>query len=232
MKVVIFGATAWPGRECPHGAWRYRPSLDGWAAENHASRIRRKKRHPPPAEPRPGTCPRRRSILGGTRFHGPEPSGQTSICSETGDFSRQHKASVGSSRLPYRQATAPIEPESGVRACYRNCATSRGRGTCLARTEKLERETGFEPATSTLARSHSTTELFPLAERLKYHTAPAAFKNAGQTTPEGAGHHAERVPRPASTPRPHATPAGSTVSGCATHEPRAAPGPPPQATWG
>ena len=26
----------------------------------------------------------------------------------------------------------------------------------------MERETGFEPATSTLARSHSTTELFPL----------------------------------------------------------------------
>ena len=26
----------------------------------------------------------------------------------------------------------------------------------------LERETGFEPATSTLARSHSTTELLPL----------------------------------------------------------------------
>jgi hypothetical protein len=30
---------------------------------------------------------------------------------------------------------------------------------------KLERETGFEPATSTLARSHSTTELFPLTIR-------------------------------------------------------------------
>jgi hypothetical protein len=28
---------------------------------------------------------------------------------------------------------------------------------------ELERETGFEPATSTLARSHSTTELFPLS---------------------------------------------------------------------
>ena len=28
--------------------------------------------------------------------------------------------------------------------------------------QRLERETGFEPATSTLARSHSTTELFPL----------------------------------------------------------------------
>ncbi len=30
--------------------------------------------------------------------------------------------------------------------------------------EILERETGFEPATSTLARSHSTTELLPLTE--------------------------------------------------------------------
>ena len=29
----------------------------------------------------------------------------------------------------------------------------------------MERETGFEPATSTLARSHSTTELFPLSKR-------------------------------------------------------------------
>jgi hypothetical protein len=33
-----------------------------------------------------------------------------------------------------------------------------------ARGEKMERETGFEPATSTLARSHSTTELFPLSK--------------------------------------------------------------------
>src|SRR6266566_831987 len=30
-------------------------------------------------------------------------------------------------------------------------------------TESMERETGFEPATSTLARSHSTTELLPLS---------------------------------------------------------------------
>ena len=30
---------------------------------------------------------------------------------------------------------------------------------------RLERETGFEPATSTLARSHSTTELFPLTQK-------------------------------------------------------------------
>ena len=32
----------------------------------------------------------------------------------------------------------------------------------------MERETGFEPATSTLARSHSTTELFPLNEENFY----------------------------------------------------------------
>ena len=31
----------------------------------------------------------------------------------------------------------------------------------------LERETGFEPATSTLARSHSTTELLPLVTALQ-----------------------------------------------------------------
>ena len=36
---------------------------------------------------------------------------------------------------------------------------------------RLERETGFEPATSTLARSHSTTELFPLVgENSAYHS--------------------------------------------------------------
>ena len=32
----------------------------------------------------------------------------------------------------------------------------------------MERETGFEPATSTLARSHSTTELLPLRSLLDY----------------------------------------------------------------
>ena len=36
----------------------------------------------------------------------------------------------------------------------------------------LERETGFEPATSTLARLHSTTELLPLNEERHY--APSA----------------------------------------------------------
>jgi hypothetical protein len=38
----------------------------------------------------------------------------------------------------------------------------------------LERETGFEPATPTLARSCSTTELFPQASAELYHGAPDA----------------------------------------------------------
>src|ERR1700730_18816555 len=46
----------------------------------------------------------------------------------------------------------------------------------LLESGELERETGFEPATSTLARSHSTTELFPLDGLLKYHTARLAIK--------------------------------------------------------
>jgi hypothetical protein len=43
----------------------------------------------------------------------------------------------------------------GYRATEKTPAPGRGLAT-------LERETGFEPATSTLARSHSTAELLPL----------------------------------------------------------------------
>ncbi len=35
-------------------------------------------------------------------------------------------------------------------------------GYAAKKPKKMERETGFEPATSTLARLHSTAELFPL----------------------------------------------------------------------
>src|SRR5437879_1115832 len=34
--------------------------------------------------------------------------------------------------------------------------------------EKMERETGLEPATSSLGSWHSTTELLPLSQQLKY----------------------------------------------------------------
>jgi hypothetical protein len=42
----------------------------------------------------------------------------------------------------------------------------------------MERETGVEPATSTLARSHSTTELLPLQKQLSHYIA---MKMQGQT---------------------------------------------------
>jgi len=51
----------------------------------------------------------------------------------------------------------------------------------LEKAEKLERETGFEPATSTLARSHSTTELLPLAVSF-YFESPESNKDATKTT--------------------------------------------------
>ena len=40
----------------------------------------------------------------------------------------------------------------------------------------LERETGFEPATSTLARLHSTTELLPLEEKRRLMEATSRFE--------------------------------------------------------
>src|SRR5436305_15197357 len=67
--------------------------------------------------------------------------------------------------------------------------------------EKLERETGVEPATSTLARSRSTTELLPLddsfytrwilAESAAAHAASMRHSRTGydfgEMLPEGSG---------------------------------------------
>ena len=46
----------------------------------------------------------------------------------------------------------------------------------------MERERGFEPPTSTLARLHSTTELFPL-EDLNYHKIAASGCQLSGPTP-------------------------------------------------
>ena len=43
----------------------------------------------------------------------------------------------------------------------------------------LERETGVEPATSSLGSWHSTTELLPLSQRPKYSTARNPYVRAG-----------------------------------------------------
>src|SRR6476620_3096121 len=84
--------------------------------------------------------------------------------------------------LPYLLATAPLNTTRPVEgravarrlACHPtlSCPARRrpltsARGATNgppgrnSRERRMERETGFEPATSTLARSHSTTELFP-----------------------------------------------------------------------
>ena len=64
-------------------------------------------------------------------------------------------------RLPHQRAER--SGRSG-----RHVAERAERGEGPPRRNKLERETGFEPATSTLARSHSTTELFPLATNIDH----------------------------------------------------------------
>jgi hypothetical protein len=48
-----------------------------------------------------------------------------------------------------------------------------GEGAVVPSGEVLERETGFEPATSTLARSHSTAELLPLSSLSLQHLRTA-----------------------------------------------------------
>jgi hypothetical protein len=50
-----------------------------------------------------------------------------------------------------------------------------------ARNSSMERETGFEPATSTLARSHSTTELLPLSSRHYKRGVEAGQSNGSNT---------------------------------------------------
>src|SRR5262245_45323617 len=65
----------------------------------------------------------------------------------------------------------------------------RMRTTFASHERRLERETGFEPATSTLARSHSTTELFPLAQNPHHSIRPA-----GQSTGAPASSCVERPP--------------------------------------
>ena len=58
----------------------------------------------------------------------------------------------GATEVPPKVATLKNEKPQNLGAYY----------------QKMERETGFEPATSTLARSHSTTELFPLSMKASF----------------------------------------------------------------
>ena len=74
----------------------------------------------------------------------------------------------GTERPALRTDVEKRGPDLGQLVTHRNerATCSAGPSVTDGRTgpstfQNLERETGFEPATSTLARSHSTTELFP-----------------------------------------------------------------------
>src|SRR3989304_9625574 len=90
-----------------------------------------------------------------------------------------------------------------------------------ARGEVLERETGFEPATPTLARSCSTTELFPRHSGSSYHgTGPAGARSASAASSGRTG--LMKKPLPHSKP---ATPASlGMTSRCQWNESPGGPG--------
>src|SRR5262249_57637508 len=72
--------------------------------------------------------------------------------------------------LPYLLATAPGSESMRRLVCHPKLSGPAAASFAVSRERKMERETGFEPATSTLARSHSTTELFPLALPTYHHS--------------------------------------------------------------
>ncbi len=78
----------------------------------------------------------------------------------------------------------PATPQRAERSGRRSGRVVKRAGAAKGRDVSiLERETGFEPATSTLARSHSTTELFPLAlsARAYHRSRPPAVQNLNRT---------------------------------------------------
>src|SRR5262249_12430620 len=98
------------------------------------------------------------------------PSAHRSRLVDSADPSSLEKACCGLATLAFTKLlqsrdTAHQYIDGNRNACARRWGTGwvRETGRMSQGRRKLERETGFEPATSTLARSHSTTELFPLA---------------------------------------------------------------------
>ena len=112
-------------------------------------------------------------------------------------------AGINHSQQPTRRATRGQSVASGVGrrgpASEQPVGVAPRRPFHLSRrpasVSKMERETGFEPATSTLARSHSTTELFP----------PCLTPNSTQTRPRPATSQrsAGPVSRGRTPERPH-----------------------------
>ena len=95
----------------------------------------------------------------GGRFTRPQRLGGSGGTLWRGKWEGGHRATGGG-------ATSGAEGDSLARSAWgaRGASAAGERdGGPQSPPYKMERETGFEPATSTLARSHSTTELFPLS---------------------------------------------------------------------
>ena len=90
------------------------------------------------------------------RTHGAEPCDTKNGGDRDTDTTASHRYSPSIAWIANRPCAR--------RPCLEIC-TAFTRRYAGGASGEMERETGFEPATSTLARSHSTTELFPLARK-------------------------------------------------------------------
>ena len=114
------------------------------------------------------------------------------------------RAVVGQPSAPTKRRSAKRKQPDVVRTAQRVERSGRRSGRVAERAgaatggdvSKLERETGFEPATSTMARSHSPTELFPLARKAKRTIAsPEQARRRGAKSRE-SGHFLRPAARP------------------------------------
>ncbi len=138
------------------------------------------------------------------RRAGPKPAGR-----RPGEFRprlvTRSTAYPKEGRSTHTQILAPSTFERPERSRRRSAGVVEGRqaGCRAPADQRLERETGFEPATSTLARSHSTTELFPLTQTRtrRNRTACRASAEHQSCQPTATGSQQERSPYVHSTER-------------------------------
>jgi hypothetical protein len=134
----------------------------------------------------------------------------TSARSESATKRRRSGARLGLQPSPFPAASRASE--AGHAGPRRTRRARRGAG--VPADSILERETGFEPATSTLARSHSTTELFPPTRTARQrHTPgsaavwkPQSYHSAARPSKATARRAEARASAFERRPGPHETP--------------------------
>jgi hypothetical protein len=122
---------------------------------------------------------------------------------------RSWRRSASGVEAARRGAGAPaIDTKRAERSWRRSASVVEAarRGAGDPADQLMERETGFEPATSTLARSHSTTELFPLTKRVPGLAEPLnrcpgrTYRTTGSRASQGLPVAATRTATVAETP--------------------------------